>query len=339
VILALLRRRKTPTSTTDVAQLLGVTRQAAHRRLRRLAQQGSIAATGAGRSSRWELARGRKGLRLRTLGLAEDRVWDELGRTVPGIARLGVEARHIAAYAFTEMLNNAIEHSGSKTIDVSVEDSEQGLAFLVVDRGVGAFETVRAKLGLQSALDALGEISKGKTTTMPDRHTGEGLFFTSKAVHRFVLEANRLAWVVDTERGDFAAEPSAVRVGTRVRFVVPLRPKQTLEQVFSQYTEQLEFTKTRVVVRVFVLGTEFVSRSEARRLLSGLERFRDVVLDFERVSSVGQGFCDEIFRVWTTAHSTIRLGVENAAPTVAFMIDRARGARTGPADEEHGRAR
>jgi anti-sigma regulatory factor (Ser/Thr protein kinase) len=328
-ILALLRRRKAPISTTDVAELLGVSRQAAHRRLRRLAHEGSVVATGAGRSSRWEPARGRTGLHLRTVGLAEDRVWDELGRRVPEISRLGVEARHIAAYAFTEMLNNAIEHSGSKTIDVSVEASAEGLSFLVVDRGVGAFETVRAKLGLESALDALGEISKGKTTTMPERHTGEGLFFTSKAVRRFVLEANRLAWVVDTDRGDFAAEPSPIRVGTRVRFVVPLRPKQTLGQLFAQYTEQLEFSKTRAVVRLFTRGTEFMSRSEARRLLSGLERFRVVVLDFDRVRSVGQGFCDEVFRVWAAAHSTIRLEVENATPTVAFMIDRTRGGQAG----------
>ena len=328
-ILALLRKRKAPISTTDVAQLLAVTRQAAHRRLRRLAQRGLVVATGAGRSSRWEQSRGRKALRLRTLGLAEDRVWDELERTVPEITRLGVAARDIAAYACTKMLNNAIEHSGSKSIDVSVQASDEGLTFSVVDRGAGAFETVRAKLGLESTLDALGEISKGKTTTMPERHTGEGLFFTSKAVRRFVLEANRLCWIVDNQRGDFAAAVSPVRTGTRVRFVVPTRPAHTLEQVFAQYTDELEFSRTRAVVRLFARGKLFVSRSEARRLLSGLERFRSVVLDFDRVQSVGQGFCDEIFRVWGAAHPAIRLEVENAAPPVAFMIERARRARAG----------
>jgi predicted TPR repeat methyltransferase len=46
---------------------------------------------------------------------------------------------------------------------------------------------------------------------MPERHTGEGLFFTSKVVRRFVLEANRLGWIVDNQRGDFAAAAAAYR--------------------------------------------------------------------------------------------------------------------------------
>lgn len=82
-------------------------------------------------------------------------------------------------------------------------------------------------------------------------------------------------------------------------------------------------TRTRIVVKIHALGVRFVSRSEAKRLLSGLERFREVVLDFTGVEDVGQGFADEIFRVWARAHPKIRLKPLHMAPAVEFMVRRA----------------
>jgi hypothetical protein len=83
---------------------------------------------------------------------------------------------------------------------------------------------------------------------------------------------------------------------------------------------------TRAVVRLAALGTSFVARSEAKRLTQGLERFRFVILDFQSVTLVGQGFADEIFRVWSRAHPQIELQAENMIPPVAFMVERARTA-------------
>jgi len=221
------------------------------------------------------------------------------------------------------MLNNAIEHSRTKTIDVRVVAEKDGVHFEIVDHGVGAFETVRAKLRLANVREALAEISKGKTTTMPERHSGEGIFFTSKAVSRFELDANGIVWLVDNVRDDFTVETSTRSRGTRVGFVVPRKPKRTLRQVFDDYTVGDSFARTRAVVRLFALGTDFVSRSEARRLLAGLDRFREVVFDFAHVTAVGQGFVDEVFRVWRAAHPAIVVSVENTNDDVAFMIRRA----------------
>ena len=82
-----------------------------------------------------------------------------------------------------------------------------------------------------------------------------------------------------------------------------------------------------IVVRLFEHGVEFVSRSEAKRLLLGLERFREVVLDFAGVRGVGQAFVDEVLRVWPAAHAEVRMVPVNMNPEVAFMIRRAtRGA-------------
>lgn len=317
-----MRRRRGAISTSDVARALKISRQAAHRHLRKLARSGVVVSRGAGRSSRWELASSERTFRYAISGLAEDRVWDDITRATPAVTTLSPEARSIAAYATTEMLNNAIDHSRSKTVDVRVESKKEGITFEIVDHGVGAFETVRAKLKLANEREALAEISKGKTTTMPERHSGEGIFFTSKAVSRFELDANGIAWVVDNTRMDFTVEKGTTKRGTRVRLVVPRKPKRTLRAVFDEYTVDDAFARTRAVVRLFALGTDFVSRSEARRMLAGLERFREVVFDFARVAAIGQGFADEVFRVWRASHPSIVVSVENATEDVAFMIRR-----------------
>jgi hypothetical protein len=84
-------------------------------------------------------------------------------------------------------------------------------------------------------------------------------------------------------------------------------------------------TSKWTVVKLFSYGVRFVSRSEAKRLLDGLERFAHVILDFAGVELVGQGFADEVFRVWAAAHPAVALAAENMSPPVAFMVARARG--------------
>ncbi len=304
--------------------MLGVSRQAAHRRLRALADKGQVLHQGGGRTARWVLPDASSvHFEFATAGLAEDRVWDHLSRQVPALASLTGDARRIAVYAFTELLNNAIEHSGSERVDVEISHDERSVAFEIDDFGVGAFEHIRRFFALANAYEALAELSKGKSTTAPEHHSGEGVFFTSKAVERFELEANGVEWIVDNAVGDFTVRATDRSVGTRVRCVVPRSPRKPLEEVFAEYTKDFEFARTRTVVRLFALGSEFVSRSHARRLLHGLERFREVVLDFAGVESIGQGFADEVFRVWASAHPETRLSTEGVVPAVEFMIRRA----------------
>ncbi|MBL8718314.1 MAG: STAS-like domain-containing protein, partial [Myxococcales bacterium] len=91
----------------------------------------------------------------------------------------------------------------------------------------------------------------------------------------------------------------------------------------------LEFDRTRTIVRLFAYGTAFVSRSEAKRLVHGLERFREVVLDFAGVDAIGQGFADEVFRVWARAHAGTRLLPVDMNEGVGFMVRRALAEGTG----------
>jgi len=251
-------------------------------------------------------------------------VWTDLQRTVPSLGRLDGNAAAYFGYALTELVNNVIDHSAAAHVDVFVEEMPDRIVLEVVDEGVGIFEHLRRELGLSTHLEALQELSKGKTTTDPDRHTGEGLFFTSKAAHFFSIESDRLSYSVDNERGDVAVgsvEPP--RVGTRV--VVEADPARAIDltKVFEQYTDNHEFSRTRTIVQLFAIGVRFMSRSEAKRLMHGLDKFREVILDFRGVESLGQGFADEVFRIWVRDHPEVKVLAENMSEPIEFMVHRA----------------
>ncbi len=99
-----------------------------------------------------------------------------------------------------------------------------------------------------------------------------------------------------------------------------------LIEVFAAYTdaESLRFTRTRATVKLAASGKTLVSRSEARRLLQGVSKFTHVTLDFSGVEVVGQGFCDEVFRVFARAHPEVVLEPVGMSDSVAFMVARAR---------------
>lgn len=324
-IRALLRARG-ELRNRDVASALEISRQAAHKRLRAMVQRGELVRRGAGRGTRYVAAASVPAhFVYRTEGLAEERVWQELVRDVPMLAALEGNGLDVFNYALTELVNNAIDHSSSDIVEIEVRREDNQIAIEVVDHGVGIFSHLRRGLGLASELEALQELSKGKATTMPERHTGEGIFFTSKAADRFELHSGELAWLVDNERADMAVEQrSEPLAGTRAVFVADPDATPELVALFASYTNDHEFSKTRTVVKLFAIGVRFISRSEAKRLLHGLDRFREVILDFGGVTAIGQGFADEVFRVWARDHPDTRLVPVNMADPVAFMVRRAR---------------
>jgi excisionase family DNA binding protein len=266
-------------------------------------------------------------LELPLAGLEEDKVWDRVDAQAPP-RHATEQAVQIARYAFTELVNNAIDHSGGTKVSIRWEARADKLRAEIGDDGIGAFERIRIARALPDHRSALAELSKGKVTTQPDRHSGEGLFFTSRAADYFDLQANGLRWIVDNRRGDFALGSSSYAPGTLAIFEVDAATTRPLEDVFRPFTdEELGFSRSYVRVKLFEHGSSFVSRSEAKRLLAGLERFTEVELDFDKVESVGQGFADEVFRVWAKQHPQVRLIPTGMNDGVALMIGRATAMR------------
>ena len=54
------------------------------------------------------------------------------------------------------------------------------------------------------------------------------------------------------------------------------------------------------------------------------------MLDFQGVRGVGQGFVDEVFRVWPRSHPGIRLVPQNMNQAVSFMVRRGLPASPDP---------
>ncbi|MFH0954017.1 MAG: DUF4325 domain-containing protein [Verrucomicrobiota bacterium] len=325
----LARLRRGPASGSGLARALGVSRQAVHEHLKALSGHGLIVKEGVTRGARYRIAgRREQGSAVRTVrrlldlhGLEEDRVFDEISTALGLARRTGERAQEIAQYAFSELLNNAIEHSRSPKGLVEARLDPYACSFVIRDYGIGVFQSMAAKFMLQDESAALFEILKGKRTTAPERHSGEGIFFTSKAVDRILFRSHRLRLEIDNLHPDVVVEEARLLKGTEVRFFVARHARRRLGDVFAKFAPEefdFRFEKTRVLVRL--LGNDYVSRSEARRLLAGLDRFKEIELDFEGVQRLGQGFADEIFRVFRRAHPGIALRAVNVRPPLQAMI-------------------
>jgi hypothetical protein len=167
------------------------------------------------------------------------------------------------------------------------------------------------------------ELSKGKRTTNRQRHTGEGIFFTSKAVDVFRMTSFGVRWTVDNLRHDTALGLVPEGDGTSVVCQIDPQIDRSLAGIFREFSRDQAFVRTRPVVKLFEIGTTFVSRSEARRLLDGLEAdFDTVEVDFAGVTDVGQGFVDELLRVWPAAHPDKIIIPTNMNSAVQFMVER-----------------
>jgi excisionase family DNA binding protein len=258
---------------------------------------------------------------LTLLGLAEHEVW----RRVVDDLKIETDSKasQISSYSFMEMLNNAIDHSRSETAVIRWWTSSDQWSFEIKDDGIGAFANLFSGLSLGSEFEAVQELSKGKRTTDPARHTGEGIFFTSKVVDLFQMTSSGVRWTVDNLRHDVALGTVPTDLGTSVVCQIDPRTDRVIADIFHEFTEDFAFVRTRPVVKLFEIGTVFVSRSEARRLLDGLDvSFDTVEVDFAGVTDVGQGFVDELIRVWPSVHPGKTVEPINMNSAVEFMIKR-----------------
>lgn len=256
-------------------------------------------------------------------GLEEHQVWLEVESALDDL--VNDTTRSTLRYITTEMVNNAIDHSDGTTVTVTAAQTADGdIRITIADNGIGIFERLMRGLNLDSLRDALGELTKGKRTTMPERHTGEGIFFSSKAADHFSLDANGLRLTFDNDRNDVAAGESQVKEGTTTTVTTKPQGTRGHGDVFARFTdEDHRFAKSLPRVKLFETGTSFISRSEAKRLALGLEKFDKVELDFTDVTEVGQGFADELLRVWASQHPNTTLIPINMSDPVAFIVDHA----------------
>lgn len=317
-----------------VVDKLVISRQLAAKYLAELVEDGALIKLGKTKSASYILPENLKKLgnkvvlKLKNETLEEHKVLDEVFERMPQLKDLPENILSILSYAFSEMLNNAIDHSGSKNIVTTIEYRGTILRFIIEDLGVGVFRNVMSKYKLKSEFESMQDLLKGKTTTMPEAHSGEGIFFTSKIADVFELNSYGYKLRVDNRIPDvfFEKEDDSPR-GTAVNFMIDTGSTKHLRELFEKYEtdpENLGFDKTEILVKLYKMGAVYVSRSQAKRILSRLEKFKHVTLDFQKVPTIGQAFADEIFRVFKNNHPEIMIEAVNTNEAVRFMIDRVR---------------
>jgi anti-sigma regulatory factor (Ser/Thr protein kinase) len=327
-------KKRTSIRSTDIVDLFSISRQQASLYLKELVEEGKLMKIGSTRSAFYILAGSplptiqKRTLTLNNAQLKEHEVLQKIRDSFQPLKLAQENLRSIFDFAFSEMLNNAIEHSKSKQINIEVSVDRNNLDFVIHDQGIGVFRNVMKKRDLKNELEAMQDLLKGKTTTAPQAHSGEGIFFTSKMADLFILESFNWRLRVDNTLPDIFFEPLEKSVkGTRVVFSINSKTKKHASDIFNAYTsddDDRTFSKTETLVRLYATGTIYVSRSQARRILSGLEQFKTIILDFKGVPTIGQAFADEIFRVFPLKNPSISIETRNANEAVQFMIDHAK---------------
>jgi anti-sigma regulatory factor (Ser/Thr protein kinase) len=308
--------------TSFVSNTFGISRQASHRHVQKLVQDGLLIPHGTTRDRTYEvkpLVVFSKNLPLS--GLEEDKVWRQ--HILPLMENTALNILQICHHGFTEMVNNAIDHSEGANLKIRVNRSYRSIDLQIIDDGVGIFNKIQNELGLDDPLHAILELSKGKLTTDPAHHSGEGIFFTSRMFDTFSIFSGKLFYSYSERSGDWLIEDDEKLIsGTRVVLSINTNAKTTTQQVFDKFTgDDFGFTKTHVPVFLARYGDEnLVSRSQAKRLLTRFERFREIILDFDTVDSIGQAFADEIFRVFASQNPNVHLIPVNANEQVQKMI-------------------
>jgi anti-sigma regulatory factor (Ser/Thr protein kinase) len=318
---------------TDIASLTAnrfqISRAAVARHITLLVKRNILATKGNTKARSYSLVPSiEERFSLSTIGLQEDVVWRE--RISPLLAEdIPQNILTICNYGFTEMLNNAIDHSESDSVYISVIMDAANIHLWIRDFGIGVFQKLIRDLHLHDARHALLELSKGKLTTDASAHTGQGIFFTSRMFDRYALWANGFSFCRFGKDGEWLFESMEEQRGTNILMRISRRATQTASEIMSHYASELHdygFTKTHVPLELARYeGEQLVSRSQAKRLLLRVDQFKEVLLDFKGIATIGQGFADEIFRVFQREHPDLLILSINANDEVRNMIARAKG--------------
>lgn len=303
--------------------------------LAKLIEEGKVRAEKRGREVKYFVCDVMVGLEenLNLVGLHEDEIWAKIRKGTRFLDDLSEQAENILYFAFTEMLNNAIDHSRSGIGYVKIWLEDGKLKFIVRDRGVGVFRNVMTKKGLADEVTAAQELVKGKLTTAARRHSGEGIFWTSKIADKFALKSYNLELMVDNMLEDYTMRVlDETLIGTEVYFEVARDTEKSIRKLFREYTfdkEHLTLDTTSIPVNLFAEGDIWISRSQAKKVLAGLARYKKIIFNFAGVEVIGQAFADEIFRVFNIEHPEIELEAINMSDSVKLMVEHARNDRTG----------
>lgn len=263
--------------------------------------------------------------------LEEDKIFTQ--DVSPIIKGLPENVYVIHRYIFTEIMNNAIDHAEATSIETFVFVNPLYTEMYIFDDGIGIFKKIQQffkekgeTLSLDEAVEAL---LPGKLTTVGTGRNGEGIFFSSHAADEFVICSSQKFFRHDCfSESTVQIDERLHSTGTSVMFRLANSSSKKLEGIFDMFSDSDRgFFRTQIPIAAMYSNGSPVSRSEARRLCSYIDKFEDITLDFTDVSSIGQAFAHELFVVFKNNNPNTEINVENANEAVSKMISRVKNTK------------
>lgn len=269
--------------------------------------------------------------------LEEDRIFYQ--DVLPFFRNISDNSGRIWNHSFTEIMNNAVEHAQSDEIICYITQNELNASVMIRDNGIGIFNKIveynKNVLGRNIDIDdAILELFAGKFTTDSQNHSGEGIFFTSRLVDQFYIYSEgrifshdsyayeKLLNIFENEHGE-GYDILKKQKGTIVMMTLSNNSRRNMEEVLNSFSDpDRGFFRTQISLKSVVPNGDPVSRSQAKRLYSGFDKFEEVEIDFADVDTIGQAFTHELFIVFQRNHPQIKLIIKNANEKVENMIKR-----------------
>ena len=248
---------------------------------------------------------------------SEDYIYDKYFK--PYTEHFDKNIKDIWRYSFSEMVNNVIDHSQASELRIVIFRNYLNTFVCLADNGVGIFNKIQNHFKYARIDDAISELYKGKLTTDEKNHSGEGIFFTSKAMDEFYIVSGKKFFIVNKLDNTFLDISEDTTDGTLVCMGISNKSKKELSEVFENYADTDNgFFRTKIIMKN-IFDSSPISRSEAKRLCNNLEKFKEVILDFSDIAFMGQGFAHQLFSVFAKNNPQIKIISENMSDDVYKM--------------------
>ena len=236
------------------------------------------------------------------------------------IKHLTPNVESIWSYSFSEMINNVMDHSAAENVKIIVEQDYLKTYVMISDDGIGIFKKIKEHFGYSTLDEAICELFKGKLTTDSENHSGEGIFFSSKMMDNyFIISSGKIFTNNKYDNSEIISIVESNMKGTCVIMSLSNFTHKNPRDVFDLYANvDGGFTKTKIPMKN-IFDSSPVSRSQAKRVCNRLEKFKEVLLDFDGVQWMGQGFAHQLFVVFPKQHSDIKLVPINMNEDVTKM--------------------
>ncbi len=326
-----------PAHPRDIAELamkkFKVVRSTVHRHLKWMHQNKVVIQTGSTRGTSYYLksALNKETELPLTPDMEELPIWEE--HLKENFSILPQNVFEICRYGFSRSFKNVLEHSLAKTVTIRTQWEADSVTLTLEDDGVGIFKNIQIAFNLENEKAGALLLARGKLPPAQGLHYGQGLFFCSRSMDRFVLSSGNLRYTRTARDDDWFLETQEDFLqGTQVSMEIHLDTPRKITEVFSKYStyknvnmeEDSHLGKTHLEVKKLSPGeSACATREQAKKLLRGIGKFKHVVLDFTDVHLVSQGFVDEVFRVFQSKYPGIHIATTHANEDVQFMIQNA----------------